>query len=97
MSMGRGIIRPARPARRQIWVAAVVALVFVASVTVAIRAARFDQRSIGKVPSLAQSIDARSVPDAGYRGPHGPHHTPKNVPMRSHASGPHGPNRTPKG
>jgi hypothetical protein len=98
MSTERGIIRPAHPAGRQVWVA-IVALLLMTAVTIAvvISATRLDPRLTGFVPSQPEHAGATSVPGEGYRGPHRPHHTPKQMPARDHYVGPHGPNRTPKG
>jgi hypothetical protein len=96
MSTGRGIIQPAHPVRRQVWIAAIVALVLAAAVAIAISATRLDPGSIGFAPPQAQRIDATNGPGE-YLGPHGPHRTPKQMPARNHDFRPHRPNRTPKG
>jgi hypothetical protein len=94
MSTRREVIQPPRPIGRQVWVAAIVALVLVAAV--AIRATRFDTGSIEFVPVQAQPIDATSVPVGGSGGPHGPNQTPKQVPTRDGDIRVHGPNHMPK-
>jgi hypothetical protein len=97
MSTGRGIIQPAHPVGRQVWITAIVALVLAAAVAIAISATRLDPGSIGLVPPQAQQIDATNGPGEGYHGPHGPNRTPKQMPTRNHDVRPHGLNRTPKG
>jgi len=95
MSTTRGSIEAAHRVGRQVWVAAIVTLLLVAALAVSIWAKTLDRGSVEFAPPLAQQVDGTEVPDGGYRGPHGPHATPKQ--QRPHVLvGPHGPNQIPK-
>lgn len=95
MSTTRGSIQSAHGIGRQVWVAAIVALLLATALTAAIWATTLDRGSIESAPPRAQQVDGAEVPHGGYRGPHGPHATPKQP--RPHVHVPiHGPNQMPK-